>query len=179
MTDLRKLDSFADIHTHGPAGENVVKSVEPAEGLQGEVGQAWYSVGIHPWSTSEEINESTIASLEEMASDPRVVAIGEAGLDKNRGGSQAYQEKIFRLHAALAEKVEKPLVIHCVGRYGRIMELRRELSPSVRWIIHGFTGKPELVRQLLAAGFDISLGRRANPDVEAVVPPSRLFHETD
>lgn len=51
------------------------------------------------------------------------------------------------------------------------MELRKAFRPKQRWIIHGFRRKPELARQLVDAGFDISIGTKYNPGVPAVVPP--------
>ena len=59
------------------------------------------------------------------------------------------------------------------------MQLRRELKPGQRWVIHGFRRKPELARQLIDAGFDISIGTKHNIGVPAAVPAGRLFHETD
>lgn len=173
------LEDFSDIHTHGRTGPDILTSIEPSDEILTDIGTAWYSVGIHPWSTAEPIGDNEWRELERMARDPRVVAIGEAGLDAVRGGEQALQEAVFRRQAALSEQMGKPLIIHCVRRYGRIMELRRELSPRQRWIIHGFRGKPELARQLVAAGFDISLGPGHNPELEKVIPPGHLFHETD
>lgn len=174
-----RLEDLADIHTHGRTGPDMMTNIEPWDEILTEAGEAWYSVGIHPWSTEEEIGDDVWRELERMARDPRVLAIGEAGLDALRGGEEALQEAIFRRQASLSEEVGKPLIIHCVRRYGRIMELRRELAPKQRWIIHGFRGKPELARQLVAAGFDISLGKKHNPAVAAAVPPGHLFHETD
>lgn len=173
------LSAFADIHTHGRTAPDAVTSVEPHAPLEGDYGSAWYSVGIHPWSTSAPVAEETWQALAQKVRDPRVVAVGEAGLDKYRGGSQAVQEEVFRRHVALAEAVGKPLVIHCVGRYGRIMELHRELAPTQLWVIHGFSGSVELARQLVAEGFGISLGLRAKPGVAETIPPARLFRETD
>ena len=172
------LHSFSDIHTHGHVGPDVVCSIEPSEPLIGDYGQAWYSVGIHPWSTVSAVSDDTFDRLEAMAADPRVVAVGEAGLDAVRGGDAAIQEDVFVRQALLAEKVEKPLVVHCVRRYGRILELHKAISPRQLWIIHGFRGKPELARQLSAAGIGISLAL-PRPEIEAIVPPSLLFHDTD
>lgn len=173
------LSQFSDIHTHHRTAPDIITSVEPDEGIAGEYGQAWYSVGIHPWSTAEPVADSTWKALEALAADPRVVAIGEAGLDKKHGGSSDYQEEVFLRHVRLSESLSKPLIIHCVGRYGRLMELHGELHPAQLWIVHGFSGKPELARQLVAEGFAISLGHRANPGVAALIPPGRLFLETD
>ena len=172
------LHSFNDIHTHGRTGPGVVCSIEPDEPMDGVPGSAWYSVGIHPWSTGHEVPEELFARLEAMVADGRVVAVGEAGLDALRGGPAQRQEAVFMRQAAIAEKTGKPLVVHCVRRYGRLMELHKAFAPRQLWIVHGVRGKPELARQLSAAGIGISLGK-PDPAVEAVVPPSLLFRETD
>lgn len=179
MTVMPNLHDFSDIHTHGRTGPGIITSVEPRQGMDGEYGLSWYSVGIHPWSTSEHIPESEFGLLEQMVADPRTVAVGECGFDRNRGGSQDYQHEVFLRHVALSEKYQKPLIIHCVGRYGLLMDLHRRLHSTQLWVVHGFTGKPELARQLTDAGIAVSLGARSRPETAAVVPPALLFHETD
>lgn len=179
MTVMTSLHDFSDIHTHGRTGPDIITSVEPIQGMDGEYGHAWYSVGIHPWSTAAPVPESEFELLEQMIADPRTVAVGECGFDRNRGGSQDYQRGVFLRHVALSEKYRKPLVIHCVGRYGLLMDLHRQLHPSQLWIAHGFTGKPELARQLAAAGIALSVGARSRPEISAVVPSALLFHESD
>ncbi|MCM1066203.1 MAG: TatD family hydrolase [Muribaculaceae bacterium] len=179
MTAAPDLHSFADIHAHSARGQQVLTSVEPADERTGLPGEAWYSVGIHPWSTSSEPAEQSIALLREAMADPRVIAVGECGLDRRRGGPAQVQEAVFKLHVELSEQYCKPLIVHCVGRYGRLMELHRELSPRQLWIVHGFTGKPELARQLVAEGLAISLGPRSPEGLEAIVPPERRFRESD
>ncbi len=173
------LHSFDDIHAHSTTGPHVLTSVEPCQPREGSLGQAWYSVGIHPWNTDSEIAPDTWCLLEEALADPRVIAVGEAGLDRHRGGTPAVQEEVFRRQALLAEQYRMPLIIHCVGRYGRLMELKKELVPAQPWIIHGFTGKPELARQLVAAGFGISLGQRSAPTLREIIPAEHRFEETD
>lgn len=141
----------------------------------------WYSVGIHPWDTDQPICESQWVELEKLARDAQVAAIGECGLDALRGGDSAVQEEVFRRQVAIAEKVEKFLVIHCVRRYGRLMDLRRELQPKQRWIVHGFCGKPELARQLTAAGIELSLrpGCPREQELRAIKPEIYFYNETD
>lgn len=139
---------------------------------------ALYSVGWHPWWPLP--SAADMEWVERMAADPRVVMIGECGVDRRRGsGSPARQLELTERHAALAESLGKPLLLHVVGAWSEIMALRRRMRPSVPWIIHGFRGKPQLARQLLDAGFDISLGLKYNPDTPAVIPPDRLHRETD
>lgn len=141
---------------------------------------AGYSVGIHPWEADKADGEAW-AALERMAAHPRVVAIGEAGLDTRHQGApdMAVQEAVFCRQARLAEQLDKPLIIHCVGAYNRLIELKRALRPAVPWIVHGFRGKPQLAADLAKHGFYISLGTKHNPAVPAAVPADRLLHETD
>ena len=94
------------------------------------------SVGIHPWHASE----WQIEHLDELATDPRVVAIGEAGFDTLRGPSAEIQTRIFRHQALLAERLGKPLIIHCVKAWDALLEQQRLLRPETPWIIHGFRG---------------------------------------
>lgn len=174
--DIPQLSAFADIHSHHHRGADVITSIEPDTDIDTAHGEAWYSVGIHPWSTGTAPLESTWQRLERLAADPRVAAIGETGLDKRRGGDTALQEEVFLRHAALAESIGKPLIIHCVGRYGRLIELHTALHPSQQWVVHGFAGKPELARQLMAEGIAISL-KSPRPDIP--YRPGMIYHETD
>ena len=176
--DAMELSDFDDIHSHSRLGPRIITNLYPGDTITTPYGEAWYSVGIHPWHSGE-ADENIFRDLERMASDSRVIAIGEAGLDAGRGPAEAVQEEVFLRQARLAEDLGKPLIIHCVGRFGRLMELHKTFAPKQRWIVHGFQRKPELARQLVAAGFDISLGERFNPDVVAAVPPNKLFRETD
>lgn len=174
---MRSLETFTDIHTHDPeAGSDSVVSVRPGDPMRPD---RFYSVGIHPWDTEELVGESTIEQLLRDASAANVVAIGEAGLDALRGGPMERQEALFRLHVALSEELGKPLIIHAVRTFDRLIRLRRELGPSQRWIIHGFRGKPQLAADLLRHGFDLSFGHRYNPDSFTLTPPDRRWRETD
>lgn len=167
---------YADIHTHNRnAGPDAIINLDlgeliPAEGA--------YSVGIHPWTT-ENITEADMQRLADMAQDPRIVAIGECGLDARHGAPLPRQEEIFLVQAKLSEELKKPLIIHAVHTHQRIIELRRMLKPSQQWIIHGFRGKPQLAQALLKCGCDISIGEKYNPQILDVVPADRLYHETD
>lgn len=174
----RPLDTFDDIHAHTRRGPRIITSVEPDSDIDTPYGEAWYSVGVHPWSTSEPVSRWTLDRLARMCADPRVVAIGEAGFDRRRGGSPEYQDEIFLPHVKLSESLRKPLVIHCVGRYGHLMELHGALRPSQLWIVHGFTGKPELARQLTSQGIALSIGSRRAYDMTEL-PAGLVYRESD
>ena len=170
---------FDDIHTHGRTGARVLTSVTPDFIIDTEPGTAWYSIGIHPWDTETMPDDAVFDRLEALAADPRVAAIGEAGLDALHGGPADVQEAVFRRQAAIAEATGKFFIIHCVRRYGRLMELKNELQPTVPWIIHGFRGKRELARQLLAAGFGISIGKADPHAIREAFPDTHFYSETD
>lgn len=164
----------SDIHTHDPlAPADAVINLDRYGSMRPD--HRLYSVGWHPWWPDPDMEW-----VERTAADPRVVIIGECGLDRRRGVQPLdAQIELTETHALLAERLQKPLLLHIVGAWSEIIALRRRMKPKQPWIIHGFRGKPELARQLLDAGFDISLGERFNPASAAVIPPHRLFRETD
>lgn len=167
---------IADCHTHNLAATDAIISVEPDYDRFDP--SKLYTVGIHPWRTTDISNED-FQCLERLVELPCVVAVGEAGIDRNRGAERSSQIEIFRRQTELAESVEKPLIIHCVGGWNDILSVRRAVNPKMPWIAHGFRGKPELARQLIADGLYISLGERFNPAAAEIIPLERLFVETD
>ncbi|MCM1310020.1 MAG: TatD family hydrolase [Bacteroides sp.] len=163
----------SDIHTHNPEATDAVINLEPGWKMRED---ALYSVGWHPWWPLP----ADMDWVEHTAADPRVALIGECGIDKLRGqGSIDEQIALTRRHAELSERLNKPLILHIVRAWEEIIALRKEMNPRRPWIIHGFRGKPQLARQLLAAGFDISLGPRYNEETLREIPPERLYRESD
>lgn len=168
---------YSDVHTHRlDAGPDAIINL-PLDSI-GDIpsDDRSYSVGVHPWEADAQIDWNR---LREAVTQPRVVAIGEVGLDALRGPALDLQEPVFVRQAHLSEEMGKPLIIHCVHAYGRLMELRRVLNPAQPWLVHGFRGKPELARQLISLGFEISLGSKFNPTVPSAVPAHLLHRETD
>ncbi len=172
------LHRFTDIHAHSAVGPDILTSITPDQEITTEQGSAWYSVGIHPWNTDRPVTEETWAELERKLQDRRVVAVGECGLDALRGGDESAQEEVFLRQVQLAEKYDMPLIIHCVRRFGRLLELRRQHRAG-QWVVHGFRGKPELARQLAAAGIAISLGPGTTREKYTGVPDAMIYCETD
>ena len=166
----------ADIHCHDRSRyREAVINIYPDDDI---IDGAYHSVGIHPWHTVD-VAPSTINRLRSLAAHPQIVAIGETGLDTLKGASIKVQTEIFRLHVALSEQHQKPLIIHCVKSFNEIIALKKELRPTMPWIIHGFRGKPQLASQLINQGFYISLGEHFNPQSATVIPTNRLLFETD
>lgn len=140
--------------------------------------QGFISVGIHPWNL-DNLDEFWVDRLMKIAEDKRVVMIGECGLDKNIETTLQSQIEIFSKQIKLSESFQKPLIIHCVGRFNELIELKKSFSPSQKWIVHGFRGKPQLAGQLLKVGIDLSFGEKFNPESVQITPVERLFIETD
>lgn len=137
-----------------------------------------YSVGLHPWHLSEELSPA-LSQIERLATLPQVVAIGEAGLDTICDTPMWLQIQAFERQALLAQTLGKPLIVHCVRTASEIAQLRKSYRATVPWIIHGFRGKPSLLRILLQAGCYISYGEHFNADSLRLTPPERLLAETD
>jgi TatD DNase family protein len=151
------------------------------------------AVGFHPHEAGG-VSEPDIASLAQLARHPRVVAIGEVGLDFYRDYSpRAEQLQALNWQLALAASLNLPVVIHCRQAEGQMLPLLRDWtsrhepskgeSPGV---IHCFSGDIETAQQYLKMGFFISLGAYigypASSNLHGVVrsiPQDRLVVETD
>jgi len=136
-----------------------------------------FSCGIHPWYSEESENQMTY--LKEIAGDPRIVAIGETGLDKLKGPSYEIQIPVFKEHIILSEKLNKPIIIHCVKAWDELLSVFNEAKPFQPWILHGYRGKPELTKRLVREGFYFSVGDDINVESMELIPIENLFCETD
>ena len=169
-----------DVHTHHlpPAGSVAVFSLCMRDGVP-PAGACCLSAGIHPWYLTAEDLDAQVEWLSAMARYRGVVAIGEAGIDRCCPTPPELQMRAFRACAGLSESMGMPLIIHCVRAVQEVLAVRKELSPSQPWIMHGFRGKPELASSLLRHGFHLSFGLRLNEETVRRMPVDRLFLETD
>ena len=143
-----------------------------------------YSIGIHPWYIVEDRIEADFEFLESKLTDKKCLAIGECGLDKRIVLSMDLQQNIFEKHLALAEKYQKPVIIHCVAAFQELIAITINRKVSVPMIVHGFSKNELVAKELLANGFYLSFGKWLilNPELELVfqsVPNERIFLETD
>jgi len=154
----------------------------------------WATAGVHPDNEVE--TEPTLADLMRLGSLPRVVGIGETGLDYYRlaGRSLAdmeWQRERFRTHIRAARELGKPLVIHTRSASDDTLAILREEgedggSGSAGGVFHCFTETAEVARAALDLGFYISFSgiltfKNAQDirDVASFVPDDRLLIETD
>lgn len=137
----------------------------------------WYSCGVHPWHSSD--SDRQLELLKELVVQDRLVAIGEAGLDKLQGPDMETQMKVFRKQIELAIDVQKPLIIHCVKAWEELVTLHKEYKANIPWIIHGYRGNVEQTKQLSKLGFKFSMGEKFNAESLAYIPRDSIFCETD
>jgi TatD DNase family protein len=150
--------------------------------------EVFCSVGTHPHNAAEEL-DVTASDLVKLARHPKVVAIGEAGLDYHYDNSpRPDQEKSFRTHIAAAREAGLPLVIHAREADADIARILKEESATgaFRFVLHCFTSGPELARRGLALGGYVSFSgivtfkkSEALRDIAGEVPLDRILVETD
>ncbi len=154
----------------------------------------WASAGVHP--DNEGVQEPTLDDLIRLGSLPKVVAIGETGLDYYRLNGRTvadmeWQRERFRVHIRAARALQKPLVIHTRSASDDTLALLRDegengSSGSAGGVFHCFTETMDVARAALDLGFYISFSgiitfKTAQDirDVAAFVPLDRILIETD
>ena len=137
------------------------------------------SIGIHPWQLTEENAKEQWNSLQNNLKDKRIIAIGEAGLDKLKGPSMELQTVIFQKEIELAESLRLPMIIHCVRAHNELLQLKKIHNPEQPWIIHGFRGKPSVAQAYVKHGCWLSFGEKFQEEALRTTPINRLFIETD
>lgn len=176
------MNVYIDIHTHNPQPDNPFSvmnlNIEMAGHFLENNPNVYCSVGIHPWDVHK-TDSSVFQQLEKLVQHPKVVAIGECGLDKNSTATISEQNYFFERQIRLSEEVEKPLIIHSVASFNEIIAMKKRHQPNQAWIIHGFRGKPETAKQLLNQDFILSFGEKFNPLSVEITPVDRLCVETD
>jgi TatD DNase family protein len=143
------------------------------------------TAGVHPHSASR-FDAAAGAVVEELLDDPRVVAVGETGLDHYRMNSPAEdQERAFRAHCALARETGKPLVVHTREAWPEVLRVLAD-ERAERVVLHCFSGGEAEAREASSRGYFCSFaGNLTYPKNEVLraaagaVPPDLLLVETD
>ena len=154
------MSRLIDIHTHFPTGRHI----EP----QG--------VGVHPWRAADE----ALPRKEKYAAADLV---GEIGLDFACDVERSKQEEVFRAQLAIAEELQKPVVLHCVRAFEPTMKIVAEYD--IRAVIfHGFIGSVQQAERAINKGYFLSFGAntsRSPKTIEALrnTPLEKIFVESD
>ncbi|MBI2933388.1 MAG: TatD family hydrolase [Planctomycetes bacterium] len=169
------------IVTVGTDPTSCEKALAIAEAEDGVVA----ALGLHPHE-SDRCAGDDLARLRRLAASPKVVAIGETGLDyAKKFAAVENQQALFRRHLALARELGKPVVIHCRDAHADTRAILREEGIR-RGVIHCFSGHADDARDYLALGFHLSIAGPvtfANAhklrETVRVIPLERLLIETD
>jgi TatD DNase family protein len=144
------------------------------------------AVAVHPTEVAG-LSEDDYAELGRLAADPRVVAVGETGLDYYWDRTApAAQQHHFRRHIELAKQAGKALMIHDRDAHADVLRVLREEGAPARVVFHAFSGDAAMARECVAAGYVLSfpgvITFRNAPglrEAAAVVPLEHLLVETD
>lgn len=168
--------------------------VEPAEfssisAIANQFPEVFFAVGLHPldaikWTDN---SKSEISSL--AATNPKVVAIGETGLDFYKANNLQIQETAFVAQIDIARQLNKPVIIHCRDAAARMRDILQKCwddSGAVKGVMHCWGGTPEETQWFLDLGFYISFSgivtfKNATQihSSASMVPQERLLIETD
>jgi TatD DNase family protein len=185
--DISEQNFYIDIHTHSSGNaEDVIQIINlfPEQPIVRLAAHSFYSIGWHPWFLKEALFDAYLKVVAQKSSKPEILAIGECGLDHLSEVSFGLQLKVFREQALIAEKIQKPLLIHCVRASNELIKFKKEIKPQMPWIIHGFNSNLITGRELIRHGFYISIGvdlLKGNSNAINFIPEipiERLFLET-
>lgn len=188
---------YLNIHTHHIEADEaifqvqnlVIDSAIPVEvwekQLVNSLPNQYFSAGLHPWYLKETQLEADLALLKRILTHPKVLFLGECGLDKICQTDWTFQINVFKTQIQIAEALQKPTVIHCVRAFSEIIQIKKLLRPKFPWLIHGFNNNEQILKQLIQHQLYVSLGAALLQDKSNAsrlitsIPIKQLFLETD
>ena len=144
------------------------------------------AVGYHPENCAP-YTDADLDVLRELAKHPKVVAIGEIGLDYYwaENPPREFQQTVFRRQLALAQELDLPVIVHDREAHADSLAIVREF-PAVRGVFHCFSGSVEMARELWKLGWYVGFdgpvtykNARKTVEVALEAPPDRILLETD
>lgn len=170
------------IITIGTSVETSIKSIELSE----KFATVFAAVGIHP-NDAANVNQKSIQQIYDLSSNPKVVAIGEIGLDYYRKyTSEDVQKELFRTQLKIAREKELPVIIHNREAHADVYDiLVEEKSSDLKGVMHSFDGDVHFLDSVLSYNFYVSFTgaitfKNANYDeIIKRVPLENLLLETD
>jgi TatD DNase family protein len=179
---------FINIHGHRQASsieEWVMMNLMAKDFPPEDIENGYYSVGFHPYNIGKVDEHETLERVRKAVEHPRILAIGEIGLDKSLETPLEEQLRIFEKQVEIAESAGLPVILHVVRSFNELLGFMNAQKPVIPMIIHGYNGSPQMAEELVKAGFLISFGEAITGEhskiVEALqkVPVEMMFLETD
>lgn len=161
-------------------------SSRAAVALAAEHPHVYAAVGIHPENCGDFVPQH-IDALRRLAAEPKVVAIGEIGLDYYwpENPPREFQQQVFRAQLELALTLGLPVIIHDREAHGDTLAIVKEY-PALRGVFHCYSGSAEMARELLAMGWYLGFdgpvtykNARKTVEVAQITPLDRMVIETD
>jgi TatD DNase family protein len=168
--------------------------VEPSEfsqiqAIADQFPELSFAVGLHPLDVHKWTEATSAEILAKASSDPRVVAIGEIGLDYYKAENKELQKKVLEAQLLIAKKLDKPVIIHCREAAEQLRGFLTnfwEQHGPVPGVMHCWGGNPEETQWFLDLGFYISFSGIVTfknavivKESAKIVPNNRLLIETD
>ncbi len=193
--DSRQFDADRDQVLSALPGQGVGLVVNPgcdldssrrAIGIAERYPFIYAAAGVHPEDCAG-WQDTDVDELRSLAAHPKVVAVGEIGLDYywKENPPREFQQRVFRAQLALARELDLPVIVHDREAHGDCLSIIREF-PQVRGVFHCFSGSAEMAKELVGLGWMISFTgaltyKNARKAVEAAqaVPLDRIMIETD
>ena len=141
------------------------------------------AVGVHP-ENLENLPDDYLDQIARLTKHPKVVAVGETGLDYHWDIPREEQKRVFEEQLRLSLDLKMPIIVHDREAHGDVFDLLRKYRPNA--LVHCFSGSVELMREAVRMGLYISLGgvvtfknARHSVEVASEIPLDRLLLETD
>lgn len=179
---------FIDVHTHlvPPPDVMAIRNLMNPDSVKTSLEEdGLFSVGLHPWHLHPDYWQDDMKVIREFIHHPKVVAIGEAGLDRLTDLPLSLQTEVFTEMVSLSEEARKPLIIHAVRTHAEIALLHKSLKPKQAWIIHGFNVRMNIALGLIQQGIYLSFGAALLDEhsqacaVLQAIPEDLFFLESD
>lgn len=185
------LRQFSDIHTHLKGVADSICSLPPKEAISmlGSDNNQYFSLELHPWFVVPKMIEDFLEASTLLEGNQHLVAIGECGIDANCNTDIDLQISAFEIALETAKRLHLPVVLHVVKSWEAVFASVEKIfgrrgahsadAEGCRLIVHGFRKNENMARQLIDAGYYISLGEKYNENVVSAIPEDKIYHETD
>jgi TatD DNase family protein len=148
---------FINVHTHSQLYDAKLELVNLKPGQPEKTNH--YSYGLHPWYLEADTWRDEMAYLEVIVHEKRCLAIGECGLDKITKVDFELQQDVFMAQIELANRIGKPLIVHCVKAFNELFNCLNQCDNKVPVIVHGFNNNENIARILVNEGMYFSFGK--------------------